>query len=309
MDRQGTLLVIDDSLDIQQAVAAALRPSGYDFRFAENGRVGLAMAFSEPPDLIVCDMQLPELHGTEVVSRLKTSLVTRHVPILVLTADDGPDAVVRSLEAGADDYVRKPFHPRELQARVAMLLRRTRNYVGTDSLTKLPGNALLREEMQRRLEAGQPMAVCYIDLDEFKAYVDTFGFEPASRVIQQTARICYNEMVEVGCPDDFIGHIGGDDFVVVTTPQRAPTICEGIIRRFEEQRGGFYSDEVVAAGYFRGHDRSGAERDFPLMTITIAVLLPTLKQITDLTALAEEAARCKQVLKSLPGSNWRMFDD
>ncbi|NUP99438.1 MAG: response regulator [Armatimonadetes bacterium] len=308
MEHNATILIIDDNPDVRQAVQVALRSGAYTFRTAESGRVGLATAFGETPDLIVLDLQLPELHGIDVCRQLKASLVTRHIPIVVVTAEDGAGPLVEALEAGADDYVRKPFDPRELQARVGTLLRRTAGYVGTDSLTKLPGNALLRDELARRLEHGEPMTVCYVDIDNFKAYVDMYGFEPASRAIQETARICYNVMVEHGSPTDFIGHIGGDDFVVVTDAEHTAAVCDNIIARFEERRARFYPPEDLERGGFHGLDRDGNERDFPLMTLTIAVLVPTHETVASLHALAAEAARYKRILKRLPGSNWRLFE-
>lgn len=309
MEGKARILVVDDHPEIRQAVQVTLRGRGYEFRTAVDGRTGLTSAFSDPPDLIVLDVHMPEMDGIEACRRLKASLVTRHVPILILTSGDGSDLLVQALEAGADDYVRKPFDPRELQARVAMLLRRTAGYVGTDPLTKLPGNRLLRDELARRLSAGDDLAVLYVDLDNFKAYVDHYGFEPASRVIQETARTCYNEMVEWGTPDDFIGHIGGDDFVIVTSPEQAQAVCEGIIDSFEAARVKFYSADDLARGWFRGLNRDNEEQDFPLMTITIPVLLPGLKHLEDLDALAVEAARCKRLLKALDGSNWRVFEE
>ncbi len=302
------ILVVDDSSDMRRLICLALRAGSYEFSTAENGRVGLAMAFSEHPDLVVVDFHMPEMDGLEVTRQLKHNWFTSNIPILILTADSDPETVVRGLEAGADDYVRKPFDPRELQARVAAMLRRTRRYVDTDPLTKLPGNAVLRDELKRRLDAGDDFAVCYIDLDEFKSYVDHYGFEPASRVIQETARICYNQMVEHGAQQDFIGHIGGDDFVVVTDPSRAEAVCEGIVNAFDARRESFYDAEAVARGGFVGPDRYGVERQFPLMSLTIAVLLPGRDGTTSLDDLAAEAARRKRDLKSRPGSNWSLFE-
>lgn len=308
MDELARILIVDDSRDMRRSIHAALRTGSYTFSSAENGRVGLATAFSERPDLIVLDYHMPEMDGIEVCRQLKSNVFTHNIPILLMTADSNPETVVAGLEAGADDYVRKPFDPRELQARVASMLRRTRRYVDTDPLTKLPGNALLRQELSRRLHGGADIAVCYLDLDEFKAYVDHYGFERASRVIQETARVCYDQMVDHGAQDDFIGHIGGDDFVIVTDPAHAEPICSAIIAHFEERRAGFYDPDDLARGGFRGPDRAGIEREFPLMTVTIAVLLPGRSRIDSIDELAGEAARRKRSLKARPGSNWAVFE-
>lgn len=302
------ILIVDDNPGIREAVQVTLALDGYHFTVAENGRQALALAFSERPDLVVLDLMMPEMDGLECCRTLKSSLATRSIPIILLTAEDDPDDVVRGLEAGADDYVTKPFNPKELRARVASALRRTRSYVDTDPLTHLPGNRVLREELNRRVAAGGPTAVCYIDLDYFKAFVDAYGFERASQVIVAVARLCSEAVVGHGGEHSFVGHIGGDDFVALCAPERAPAVCRALIAAFEAQREAFYDEADRIRGCLHGHDRDGRERDFPLMSITIAVLIVGPGGITDLETLAYQAAVHKQQLKLLPNSNWRVFE-
>jgi diguanylate cyclase (GGDEF)-like protein len=127
---------------------------------------------------------------------------------------------VHGLGKGTDDYVIKTVDPLELQARIEMVIRRTQEQSGANPLTRLPGNLALEREVKKRLDSGEPFSVCYCDLDNFKAYNDKYGYEAGDRVIFHTAQTIMNSVRALGDNGDFVGHIGGDDFVVVTTPTR-----------------------------------------------------------------------------------------
>ena len=307
MAHRPRILIVDDNPNIRDAVEVTLRLDGYDFLTAENGRVALATAFSTAPDLIVLDLVMPELDGIACCHALKHNLSTRSIPVVMLTGEADPEKLVLALEAGADDYVTKPFNPRELRARVASLLRRTQRYVDTDPVTKLPGNRQLRAELDHRLRRDEFFAVGYVDLDDFKAYVDHYGFENASRVIQKTAQLLYSQLVEHGRPDDFIGHLGGDDFAFCTSPDLVDAVGLGIVAAFDAACGEFYDEATRELGVMRAHDRSGQLREFPLMTITVAALLVAPGTFADLERLGEWAAHCKEQLKRVDGSNYQRF--
>ena len=140
---------------------------------------------------------------------------------------------VGGIDSGADDYIVKPFEPQELIARIRMIIRRAQRDLEANPLTRLPGNVSILNELQRKIDQNSIFAICYIDLDKFKSYNDKYGFEHGDEVIKETARILIRTKRELGNPDDFIGHIGGDDFVAITTPDKVDALCQKIIDDFD----------------------------------------------------------------------------
>jgi diguanylate cyclase (GGDEF)-like protein len=211
---------------------------------------------------------------------------------------------VEGIEAGADDYVVKPFEPQELLARIKMSLRRTARDLEANPLTRLPGNNAIMDEIQIRIDTKQKFAVCYIDLDLFKSYNDKYGFERGDEVIRETARIIIRTVQEVGGPDDFIGHIGGDDFVVITTPERAEPMCQRLIRSFEETKTSFYAPEDLENGYIMAKNRQGHITRIPLLSVSIGVVSNEYRSINHVVQVGEIGAELKEYAKSLEGSNY-----
>lgn len=296
-DDRPRVLILDDDEDLRRLVVAALGRKSYQLLEADNGRDGLALAFVELPDIILLDRQMPGIDGLEVLRNLRANLTTRHIPVILLTAMWDIDQRVQGLQSGADDYVTKPFSPPELAARVEANLRRARSDLIADPLTKLPGNLVLRQELGRRLEREESFSICYADLDNFKAYVDHYGFERASEVIQRLAQVIYNCWVEQGDQVDFIGHIGGDDFLILAGQERAEPLSIAVIDGFLEKVPEFYGEGDRLQGYIEGVDRYGVQRRFPLLSITVAIIDVQPGDFTDRRELAAFAARCKDKLK------------
>ncbi len=171
-------------------------------------------------------------------------------------------------------------------------------------LTRLPGNMSIQRELQQRIESGKLFAVCYFDLDKFKAYNDKHGFEQGDRVIKETGRIIVELVKKLGNPHDFIGHIGGDDFIVVTTPDIVDNICREIIKEFDTAVLAFYNDQERKQGYIIAKDRAGNIAKTPLISISIGIISNEKAQLKHLAQIGEIGAEVKEHAKSLKGSNY-----
>lgn len=174
-------------------------------------------------------------------------------------------------------------------------------------LTRLPGNIAIEQVLKEKMVRGEKFALCYVDLDDFKAYNDRYGYASGSELIKVTGEIIYRAKDDHGERGDFVGHIGGDDFVLVTSPENAEPVCKAIIRAFDQVIPNYYDADDRARGYIEGTDRYGVTRRFPLMSISIAVVSDARRNFTSPVEIAQVAADIKEYVKSLPGSNY-LFD-
>ena len=213
-----TILVVDDDPDIARFVEVNLRSAGYDVAVAADGEEALTRAATLRPDLVLLDVMMPRIDGFEVAQRLRKNPQTANTSIIMLTAKALSADKVTGLQSGADDYIIKPFDPIELLARVKGTLRRAKEMRNLSPLTGLPGNIRIQEEIERQVREEREFAVLYCDLDNFKTYNDQKGFVRGDRLIQATARIIQDAVVEGSGSEGFVGHVGGDDFVAVVTP-------------------------------------------------------------------------------------------
>lgn len=298
------ILIADDDPDIRDILKLTLSEENYTVLEAPDGEEALKIINSKPLDLILLDYKMPKLDGREVCRRTKRDLLLRHVPIIMVTGKGDLDDKVGGIEAGADDYIVKPFEPKELLARIHMILRRTERDLEANPLTKLPGNVSILNELQIRLDSKSPFAVCYLDLDKFKAYNDTYGFEHGDDVIRETARILIRETQMHGNKDDFIGHIGGDDYVIVTTPDVVDDLCRSVINEFEKTVPSFYTEADRRKGYIIAKDRKGIEQKIPLLSISIGVVTNEFRKIDHVAQIGEIGAELKSYAKGLERSNY-----
>ncbi|MBU1869542.1 MAG: response regulator [Candidatus Omnitrophica bacterium] len=298
------ILVVDDDPDIRDVLKITLSEEDYEILEAGDGEEALKIIHSKSLDLVLLDYRIPKMDGREVCRRIKKDLLLSHLPIIMVTGSGDTIDKVGGIDAGADDYIVKPFEPKELLARIRMILRRTQRDLEANPLTRLPGNVSIIDELSRRQENKSLFAVCYIDLDKFKAYNDKYGFEHGDEVIRETARILIRTTKETGDPDDFIGHIGGDDFVIVTTPKKVDKLCQKIIDEFEKTAPTFYSEKDRNAGFIMAHDRKGNEVKVPLISVSIGVVTNESRKIEHVAQIGEIGAELKSAAKSLERSNY-----
>jgi diguanylate cyclase (GGDEF)-like protein len=268
------LLFADDNEDMRLMVRDLLQSSGHEVALAPDGLSALAALQAREPDLLILDLAMPGMTGFEVCSAVKRNPFTSRIPVLMLTAQGQVESKVAGFDAGADDYLPKPFDPRELRARVTALLRLVKRESDRNPTSGLPGGRAIEDELERRIERGQAFAVCYLDFDNFKPFADLYGFNVADRVINEFG-LEVTEAVAALPPDagDFVGHIGGDDFLIVTTEERAEPLTRECARRLREVIGRAVGLEALQLGAFSGPGRDGQVRLFPLARLSAAILL------------------------------------
>jgi PleD family two-component response regulator len=299
-----SILLIDDDPLVRRIVIKTLTAAGYQVTEASSGVEGLAFAKREPPDLILLDLMMPGMDGFEVCKQLRQNSPTANIPVLMLTALDQTEAKVRGLQTGADDYITKPFNLDELQTRIEAHLRRSERDLGANPLTILPGNIAIEQTLRKRLVTHQPLAVLYIDLSNFKEYNDEYGWLKGDSIIKMLARQIVDAVQNQGTPDDFIGHVGGDDFIVVTTPPRAEAIAQDVIARFDIEILLFYPEDVRARGYIETVDRRGKPFRAPVASVAAAIVTNDQVELHHPGQISARAAEVKKYIKSLPGSQY-----
>jgi DNA-binding response OmpR family regulator len=298
------ILVVDDDPDIRDILKLTLSEENYEVIEAEDGEEAIKAIQVKSPDLVLLDYRIPKVDGREVCRQIKNDILLSHLPIIMVTGSGDVNDKVGGIDSGADDYIVKPFEPKELLARIRMILRRTKRDLEANPLTRLPGNVSIINELQNRLPDKSLFAVCYIDLDKFKAYNDKYGFEHGDEVIRETARILIRTVREIGNPDDFIGHIGGDDFVIVTIPGMVDNLCKKIIADFETTSPSFYNETDRKLGYILARDRKGIEQKIPLLSVSIGVVTNEFRKIEHVAQIGEIGAELKALAKSLERSNY-----
>lgn len=298
------ILVVDDDPDIRDVLKLTLAEENYEVIEAADGEEALKAIKTKTPDLVLLDYRIPRIDGREICRQVKSDILLSHLPIIMVTGSGEVNDKVDGIDAGADDYVVKPFEPKELLARIRMIIRRTKRDLEANPLTRLPGNVSIINELSRRLSTKSLFAACYIDLDKFKAYNDKYGFEHGDEVIRETARILIRRTKEISNTDDFIGHIGGDDFVIITTCNVVDNLCKTIIADFEKTAPSFYNETDRKKGYIVAHDRKGQEQKVPLLSVSIGVVTNEFRKIDHVAQISEIGAELKAVAKSLERSNY-----
>ena len=299
-----TILVVDDDPDIARFVEVNLRSAGYDVAVASDGEQALARAGEMRPDLVLLDVMMPRIDGFEVAQRLRRNPQTANTSIIMLTAKALSTDKVLGLTAGADDYIIKPFDPIELLARVKGTLRRAKEMRNLSPLTGLPGNIRIQEEIERNVREDRPFAVLYSDLDNFKAYNDQKGFVRGDRLIQATARIIQDAVVEYAGSDGFVGHVGGDDFVAVVPPDFAEEVAKKIVERFEAMKHEFYEQEDLDRDYVEVEDRKGVMQKLPLVGVSVGIATTGVRRFEHYGEAVSVATEMKQFAKRDVGSSY-----
>ncbi|MGZ5213363.1 MAG: GGDEF domain-containing response regulator [Actinomycetota bacterium] len=299
-----SLLVADDDPFIARLLEIELRAAGYDVRVASDGVEAFELAQARSPDLVLADVMMPNMDGFELTRRLRQDPRTATVSIIMLTARGLSADKLEGFAIGADDYIVKPFDTPELLARIRGVLRRAKEMRAQSPLTGLPGNVRIEEEIDGLVERGEDFALLYADLDHFKAYNDHYGFMRGDQAIQKSAALIEEVAREVTGGDAFIGHVGGDDFVLIVSPEKATDVAEAIVVRFDQEVPALYDPDDRERGFVEVANRRGELQRFPLLSISIGVASTEKRAYAHYAEAVAIATEMKAYTKATAGSSW-----
>ena len=302
MTGKARILVADDEPHIRRILQFLLEQEGFEVLMAENGEEAWKMVAVTQPDLVLLDVMMPGMDGFEVLSVIREGFETRSLPVILLTAKGEDGDKVRGLKGGANDYVVKPFNHDELLLRVTNLLETTRREREANPLTGLPGNRAIEREIQTRIQSGLDFGFMYIDIDRFKSFNDFYGYSRGDRAISFLAGVLVGCSHKFGSEQDFIGHVGGDDFVLITSSEHAERLALRIIEEFDAGMVNLHDPVDYEKGFLAVKSRSGRLKHFPLITLTVAMVSEVGGRFEHPAELSDTMAELKRYGKTMTSS-------
>ncbi|MBF0388743.1 MAG: response regulator [Desulfamplus sp.] len=305
------VLIVDDAIDSIKIFVNLLKDD-YDTFFAKDGEKALEIVYENRPDIILLDIVMPKIDGYEVCQRLKSDSRVADIPVIFISSKNQVEDEAQGLALGAIDYIQKPVSPAILKARVKNHLRLSsamkelkRLYnmaLDASPLTGLPGNNSIAKHIEAAIFNGEKLCVIYSDLDNFKAFNDKYGFAKGDEVIIFTAHVMEMGLKANGVEDYFIGHIGGDDFIITLPLNKANDVAESIIVIFDDGILSFYNAEDAAKKSIVSSNRQGEQQTFPIISISMAgvdISLPIYKKYIQINDACSDV---KKKAKSIEGS-------
>ncbi len=297
---KARLLIVEDDSDISNMLRIYFNSQGFEVDIAPRGSEALEKTRHVMPHLIILDIMLPDIDGYEVCRTLRTNTRTSHVPVIFLTQKDERSDKLQGLELGADDYITKPFDIEELKWRVQNAINRSERESLTDPQTGLPAGRLIEDQL-RRVIRQRGWSLLDMRLNYFDAFKDVYGFIAANDALRSTAILIGEVVDELGTPNDFIGHAGGDNFIIITTENAAPAIRQRLKSRFSSEILTHYNFMDRQQGFIMAMNSDGQLEQNPLMTLGIGTVSPSTSMFADIREITELAAEARR--QDLTGKN------
>ena len=296
------ILVADDEPHIRRILQFLLEQEGFRVHLVADGEEAWKAVTSFQPDLVLLDVMMPRMDGFSVLEIIRAGFETSRLPVILLTAKGEVEDRVRGLKGGANDYVIKPFNQDELLLRVKNLLEATRREREANPLTGLPGNRAIEREIAERIASGREFGCMYIDIDRFKSFNDQYGYSRGDRAISFLAGVLVGCTQKYGSAKDFVGHVGGDDFVIVTSSEQAEDLAGRITAEFDAGVAGLHDPADVEKGYLEVEGRDGRVKRFPLITVTVALVGDAEGRFAHPAELSDTMAELKRFGKTMTES-------
>ncbi|HET91075.1 MAG TPA: response regulator [Chloroflexi bacterium] len=276
---EGRLMIVEDDQDISNMLRIYFQSQNYEVTVAQRGEDALEMCRQQLPHLIILDIMLPDMDGYDVCRHMRGSLRTSHIPIIFLTQKDERSDKIQGLELGADDYITKPFDLEELKLRVKNAMTRAQYESLTNATTGLPSGRLIEDQL-RQLMRRDDWGIIYTGIQGFGDFKDEYGFVAGEEVLRFTAMVMGRAVDSAGTSNDFIGHIGGDDFIIITTKDSAEPTIQDLEQRFDAEIGTHYDWK--------------ARQEGNLMSLAIGVITADDGPFYDIREITEAASSVRR---------------
>ena len=276
---QGRMLIVEDDPDISNMLRIYFQSQGYDVTVSQRGEDALDMCRQQLPHIIVLDIMLPDMDGYDVCRELRSTLRTSHVPIIFLTQKDERSDKIHGLELGADDYITKPFDLEELKLRVKSAMARATIQSLTNPTTGLPSGRLIEDQL-RQLMRRDDWGILYVGIQRFNDFSEEYGFVAGEEVLRFAAMVLGRTVDSVGTSDDFIGHIGGNDFIVITQKELIEPVVEELKKRFDAGVGTHYDWQ--------------SRQEADLMALSVGMVTANDGPFADIREITETAAGARR---------------
>lgn len=287
---KGRILVVEDDFDISNMLRIYFSGQGYEVQVAPRGGDALSMTRKQLPKLIMLDIMLPDMNGYDVCRELRTTTRTSHIPIIFLTQRDERSDRIAGLELGADDYVTKPFDIEELKLRVQNAIAASERQIQIDSKSNLPTGRLIEDHLRGLIRSQKDWAYLDLKIDQFDEFSDVYGFVAGDEVVRFVALLIGEVVDEFGTADDYVGHPGRDNFIIISHADDPRRLQERLVNRFNEEVKQHYTFIDRERGYILVPDQKGGEKQVPLMAASIGAISTRTHQFADIREITELAA-------------------
>ncbi len=297
------ILIADDEESIRQLLRDTLSDY-YEIIESKDGEETLNKVFEEYPDLIILDIGLPKINGIEVCKKIKSDLFLKNIPVIMLTIREKEIDELQGYLSGAFEYITKPFDASFLLEKINDAFLKTPISGDINPLTHMPGEIVTDYILNKLIRSDKLFSYIYVDIKDLKFYNKVYGFNEGEKIIKLLSQIVIDSVRKYGKKDDFVAHLGSDDFVIITSPGKENSISRNIIENFDKKVLDFYKQDDKEHEFILFVDRKGNKHKIPLLSISIAIINNLYKKFTHIVEIKDIAFELIKYLKKKKGSNY-----
>lgn len=297
------IYIIDDD-DSSIVVFRELFKDDPNYKFISVKTEQIDIALKNIPALIVINEDAINRDVVDLCRQIRKDEDNTITPVIVVSSDGSREHRVSILQESIEYFIKKPVDEKYLYYTVKNLNRLLASNRRMSPLTGLPGNVQIHAELKKRIQRKEAFSVLYLDLDNFKAYNDVYGFLKGDEIIEFTAETIVKSVHTNEIEESFVGHIGGDDFVAIVPGTNCEKLCQNILTHFDQHVGRYFTDDDLEKGYIEVANRKGIIEQFPLTSLSIGVVVADVGRFSNILEIGEVGAQVKHAAKSVMGSSY-----